>query len=235
MTINWKDMAEECAYDFPDVSEIGDEPGDLITIGADLEPPTLVYAYSKALFPMYVNTEDKEFLEIPLGWFSPEKRGIFEIDKLKVSRSMKQSAKKYECKINHSFKEMMVMCQTVPRHGGWITDDFIEAYTKLHKLGFAHSVETYEDGELVGGLYGVGFGNFFAGESMVHTKRDASKVALLHLFQFIKSQIRDSSQFLLDAQWLTPHLASLGAQEVPRSEYISRLNKTISQSAISWP
>lgn len=233
---SWQKIAAQSEYLMPDVSEFGDEPGDLVTIGADLAPSTLLAAYSNALFPMYVNTDDKEHLEMPLGWFSPQKRAIFELEELRVTKSMKKSAKKYECRINASFKEMMTMCQSVPRHGGWITHDFIESYLKLHKMGFAHSVETYdENGNLVGGLYGVGFANFFAGESMVHIKPDASKVALMFLIDFLKQQLLDTSDFLLDAQWLTPHLASLGAKEVLRSEYLTRLKKSINESAISWP
>lgn len=231
----WQEIASKCEYTFPDIKEFGDEPGDLIILGADLEPATLLTAYSKSLFPMYVDPQDKTIMELPLGWFSPAKRAVFELDQLRITRSLKKSAKNYECRINTCFKEMMVMCQSVPRHGGWITIDFVDAYTKLHDLGYAHSVEVFDEGELVGGLYGVGFANFFAGESMVHTKRDASKVALMFLVDFLKEQLDDPSDFLLDAQWLTDHLKTLGAQELSRSQYLAKLNQSIQQKSISWP
>ena len=160
-----------------------------------------------------------------LGWWSPNPRGILPLPNLHVSRSMKQSAKKYSVRMNTNFSAVMTACASPTREGAWITPPFIAAYERLHALGWAHSVETYnEDGHLVGGLYGVRVGGLFAGESMFHLQRDASKVALMHLVE----QMRNLNMSLLDVQWSTPHLASLGVVEVSREEYLSQLSGAIS-------
>lgn len=219
MTRNWRDLANASEYEFPDVSTIDYALGDLITVGADLSPETLIYAYSRSYFPMPVDVDNKN----EIGWFSPVNRGVIPLHGLKVSRSLRKSMKKYECRINTCFRGVIELCKTQPRHGAWITDDFVEAYVRLHDLGFAHSVEVLSGNECVGGLYGVGFGHFFAGESMVSTATDASKVALVHLVEHLTAQ----GVTLLDTQWKTDHLARLGAQELERNEYLERLKDSL--------
>jgi leucyl/phenylalanyl-tRNA--protein transferase len=228
-TFDWRELAEACVFTFPDPTDRPEELGDLVCIGADLSPETLLYAYSHGLFPMDIDIPGEQ--QEQLGWFSPVERAIFPLDALRITRSMKQSAKKYDVRIDTCFEDMMRLCMTVPRHSGWINERFIESYKKLHELGFAHSVEVFDDKELVGGLYGVGFAGFFAGESMVHTKRDASKVALMRLVEIL----RENGATLLDAQWLTDHLESLGAVAIHRSQYLQYLDKSLKIDSIDWP
>lgn len=136
---------------------------------------------------------------------------------------MRRSAKRYRCTIDKCFDEVIAACAEVPRGGKWINEDMISAYRSLHALGWAHSVETWLGDELVGGLYGVRIDRFFAGESMFHTETDASKVALMHLVD----TMRQEDMTLLDVQWVTPHLASLGAIELHRDAYLQRLAAAI--------
>jgi leucyl/phenylalanyl-tRNA---protein transferase len=186
---------------------------DLIAVGGDLEPATLINAYRRGIFPMEVTALDGR-----LGWWSPEMRGIVPLDRLRVTKSMRQSAKRFEIRVDTCFAAVMRACGDPSREDGWITAEFIAAYTELHRLGWAHSVEVFDrQGQLAGGLYGVRINGLFAGESMFHAQRDASKVALMALVQLM----RDSGMLLLDVQWCTEHLASLGAVEVPRAEYLA--------------
>lgn len=184
----------------------------IVAIGADLEPGTLLAAYRSGLFPM-------PFDRRRVAWFSPDPRGILPLDGLVVSRSLRRSLRRYEVVLDTAFTEVMQRCADRRRPGGWIDRRFVRAYSTLHQLGWAHSVETYLDGRLVGGLYGVRIGGFFAGESMFHTATDASKVALVHLVEWL----RDEGVVLLDVQWTTPHLVSLGAIDIDRSAYLARL------------
>lgn len=225
----WLKLSQICLYDFPDPLKLPKAEGDLITLGADLDVETLIYAYSHGLFPMHINLENQTS-EKTIGWFSPYKRAIFPLDGLRVTRSMRKSYNKYECRMDTCFTELMRLCMKIPRHSGWIDEEFVEAYTNLHELGFAHSVEIFYEDQLVGGLYGVGFAGFFAGESMVHTQRDASKVALMHLVE----KLNESGATLLDAQWLTPHLASMGAREVERTQYFELLSKSLTKKHVPW-
>lgn len=161
-----------------------------------------------------------------VGWFSPDPRAIFPLEPggLRVSRSLRRSCRRYRMTVDAAFVGVMRACADPTRPHGWINDEFVDAYTHLHRLGFAHSVETWSDGgELVGGLYGVALGGFFAGESMFSVAVDASKVALVELVE----RLRRGGGVLLDTQWLTPHLASLGAIEVPRSAYLAMLDKAV--------
>lgn len=190
---------------------------DVVATGADLDPSTLIDAYRHGLFPMHIGDDEL------LAWWSPVLRGVIELDSLRVSRSMRRSAKRYRCTIDESFEEVITACAEVSRGGKWINEDMISAYRALHALGWAHSVETWLDDELVGGLYGVRIDRFFAGESMFHTETDASKVALMHLVD----TMRQEDMTLLDVQWVTPHLASLGAIELPRDAYLHRLAAAI--------
>ena len=200
-----------CRWGLPDPDEADDDG--VVAIGADLEPATLLEAYSHGMFPMPISRRH-------LAWFSPDPRGILPLDGLRVTRSLRQSTRRYHVTVDRSFREVMEGCGDPRRPQGWINRDFIAAYTRLHRIGWAHSVECRnDDGTLIGGLYGVRIGRFFAGESMFSRERDASKVALVALVELMRS----SGMALLDVQWLTPHLASLGAVEIPRSEYRARL------------
>ena len=189
--------------------------GDLVELEADLEPSTVIDAYRRGLFPMGISE-----LEGLLGWWSPNPRGILPLDRLRVTRSMRQSAKRFEVRIDTCFEKVIRACGDPSRESGWITDDFINAYTAMHRLGWAHSVEVFDrEGTLAGGLYGVRINGLFAGESMFYLQRDASKVALMALVDVM----RRSEMTLLDVQWRTDHLQSLGAIDVTRAEYLKLL------------
>ncbi len=184
----------------------------LVGVGADLAPGTLLAAYRGGLFPMPLRKK-------LIGWWSPDPRGVLPIDGMVVSRSLRQSASRFELRVDTEFTDVMRRCGDPRRPHGWINDAFVGAYTALHELGWAHSLETWRDGELVGGLYGVRIGRFFAGESMFHTATDASKVAMMAMVHAMQV----SGGLLIDVQWSTPHLASLGVVEVPRVDYLRRL------------
>jgi leucyl/phenylalanyl-tRNA---protein transferase len=192
-----------------------DERG-VVGIGADLAPGTLLAAYRAGLFPMHVDGG-------ALAWWSPDPRGVLPLDGLKVSRSLRKAVDRLEVSVNRDFVGVIAACADPSRPHGWINADIRDAYTRLHRLGWAHSVEAWEDGELVGGLYGVAVGGFFAGESMFHRRPDASKVALVHLVEVL----RLGGATLLDVQWTTPHLVSLGAVGLPRAEYLRRLDDAL--------
>jgi leucyl/phenylalanyl-tRNA--protein transferase len=188
----------------------------------------LLRAYSIGMFPM---AEDRDAAH--LFWLEPEQRGIFPLDGLVVSRSLAKTVRSdvYEVRANRDFEAVMKGC--ADRDRTWINADILRLYCELHELGHAHSVEAYRDGELVGGLYGVSLGAAFFGESMFHSARDASKVALVHLV----ARLRLGGYRLLDAQFVTPHLASLGAVEISRLEYRRRLAPAIEIGAdfAAWP
>jgi len=184
----------------------------LVGVGADLEPGTLLAAYAGGLFPMPMRKK-------LIGWWSPDPRGVLPLDGLIVSRSLRQSCHRFEVRIDTSFTEVVRNCGDPKRPHGWINEQFIDAYTLLHEMGWAHSIETWRDGELVGGLYGLLIGGFFAGESMFHSVTDASKVAVVATVEWL----RETGVELFDVQWSTSHLASLGVVEIPRAEYLRRL------------
>jgi leucyl/phenylalanyl-tRNA--protein transferase len=193
--------------------------GDLVSVGADLQPSTLVDAYRRGLFPMGI-PESPDLI----GWWSPEERGILPLDGLRRTRSMRQSAKRFEVRVDTCFRQVILGCADASREGSWITDEFIEAYTRLHELGWAHSVEAFDrDGRLAGGVYGVRIDGVFSGESMFHVQRDASKVALMGLVDLMRS----SGMMLLDVQWCTDHLASLGAVPLSRTDYLQQLARAL--------
>jgi len=158
-----------------------------------------------------------------IAWFSPDPRGVIPLDGLRVSRSLRRSLRRFDVRRDTSFAEVMVRCGDPRRPGGWINPAFVRAYVRLHELGWAHSVECFDGDALVGGLYGVRIGGFFAGESMFHDATDASKVALVGLVQWLRA----TGGRLLDVQWVTPHLASLGAIAVPRDAYLELLADAI--------
>lgn len=182
-------------------------------VGADLEPATLVAAYSQGLFPMPLKSGG------PIAWWSPPERGVLELDELIVHRSLRRSCRRFEARVDTAFAEVVDACADPSRTHGWIDSQMRTAYVGLHRAGFAHSVETWRGDELVGGLYGVTVGGLFAGESMFHRCRDASKVALVALVD----GLRDGWPRLIDVQWSTPHLQSLGVSTIPRHEYLRRL------------
>ena len=191
---------------------------DLVGVGLDLEPGTLVDAYSAGLFPMRLDGRRG-----PLGWWSPDPRGVLPLDGLHVSRSLRRSCGRFVVTVDQDFGGVVRGCADRRRPGGWIGPDIRRAYGALAEAGLAHSVEVRDPrtADLVGGLYGVSLGGLFAGESMFHRSTDASKVALVALVQLLTADGRTDR--LLDVQWKTPHLASLGVVEVPRTVYLARL------------
>ena len=202
---------------FPDPREA---PDDLVGVGADLAPGTLLAAYRRGIFPMPENG-----VRPPMHWFSPVERGIVPLDGLVVSRSLRRSCRDFELRVDTAFDAVVAACGDPARDSGWITGEIAAAYGELHRLGWAHSVEAWRDGELAGGLYGVSIGGLFAGESMFHHVRDASKVALVGLVSLLTADAVEGR--LLDVQWVTPHLASLGAVTVPRAAYLRLLERAL--------
>jgi leucyl/phenylalanyl-tRNA--protein transferase len=207
-------------WQLPDPSS-ADAEG-ICAIGADLEPGTLLAAYRSGLFPMRLGRRGA------LAWWSPDPRGVIPLDGLRISRSLRRAVPRFEVRIDTAFEDVMRACADPGRPNGWIDDSFIEAYGELHRLGWTHSVETWQDGALVGGLYGVAIGGLFAGESMFHRVTDASKVALVALVELLV----ESGASLLDIQWVTPHLASLGAEGINRSEYLRSLEMVVREEVL---
>jgi leucyl/phenylalanyl-tRNA--protein transferase len=196
--------------------------GDLIALGGDLEPATLITAYRAGMFPMVVETP-----ESVLGWWSPDPHGILPLDNFHLTRSLRQSARRFEIRVDTCFPDVIRGCADPSRDKAWITGDFVDAYTRLHQLGWAHSIEVFDKaGRLAGGLYGLRINGLFAGESMFHVQRDASKVALMGLVQLM----RDSGMKLLDVQWHTAHLGSLGAVEISRRQFLRLLAEAVGNS-----
>ena len=210
------------AWELPDplLAAPGEE---VLGLGADLAPGTLLQAYARGLFPMRLERGG------PLGWWSPDPRGVLPLDGLHVSRSLRRSCRRFEITVDTAFVEVMTACGDPARSGGWIDDSFVSAYSALHEAGWAHSVEVRDrEGVLVGGLYGVEIGGLFAGESMFHHERDASKVALVALVERLAAGSGGAVGRLLDVQWRTDHLASLGVVELPRPQYLRRLRRALS-------
>lgn len=196
------------------------DASDLVAVGADLEPGTLLAAYRAGLFPM---PEGRS-----IGWWSPAFRGVLPLDALRVSRSLRRSARAFEIRVDTAFDEVVAACADPRRPHGWIDGRIRRAYGALHRLGWAHSVETWREGRLVGGLYGVAIGGLFAGESMFHHETDASKVALLGLVEGLASDTDGAAgRRLIDVQWRTPHLARLGVCQISRASYVERLGSLL--------
>lgn len=189
----------------------------IVAWGGDLTPSRIIRAYQEGIFPWYSKQD-------PILWWSPDPRFIMELDEFRVTRSLKKSLKKFTYKIDADFSAVIRSCASVPRegqNGTWILPEVIEAYETLHSLGVAHSIESYYEGELVGGLYGVAVGGVFCGESMFAKKSDASKAAYYILVQHLK----EWGYSFVDCQIPTPHLGSLGAKEISRDEFLERLYK----------
>jgi leucyl/phenylalanyl-tRNA--protein transferase len=202
-------------FKFPHPSE-SDEDG-IVAWGGDLNPARIIRAYQSGIFPWYSKGD-------PILWWSPNPRLIMELDDFKISKSLKKSLKKFTYKFDTNFKEVMQNCASKPRksqNGTWIQDDIVEAYEVLHSMGIAHSIESYKDGELVGGLYGLSIGKVFCGESMFANENDASKSAYTVLVKHLKKWGYD----FIDCQVPTDHLKSLGAKEVTRDCFLKRLEK----------
>jgi leucyl/phenylalanyl-tRNA---protein transferase len=194
-------------------------------VGADLEPGTLLAAYRSGLFPMRVGRGG------PVAWWSPDPRGIVPLDAFHESRSLRRSRRRFTFSVDTAFADVMRACAEPHRPHGWIDDDFVDAYTTLHRLGWAHSVEAWNaDGALVGGVYGVAIGGLFAAESMFHRVNDAGKAALAALVDLL----RDGGASLLDVQWTTAHLTSLGAIDVPRTKYLELLADALARPGPRW-
>lgn len=202
---------------------------DLVALTLGMDAPLVMRAYVNAMFPMPVDDW--------IGWFSPVRRGILPLDALRVPRSLRKSARHYQVTVDRDFDAVLAACAGQDRDGGWIDPDVVAIYTELHRAGRAHSVETRTpDGRLVGGLYGVGYGGLFAGESMFHDSqagRDASKVALMGLVAMLRAGGRPE-QRLLDVQWRTDHLATLGVTEISREDYLVRLRRAVELPQPAW-
>lgn len=182
-------------------------------MGDDLEPDTILAAYRRGLFPMPVESGG------PIGWWSPTRRGVLEPEQIHVSHSMRRTIGHYEIRVDTSFEEVLDGCANPARPYGWIDDRIKAAYLRLHDLGWCHSVEAWRDGRLAGGLYGLAIGGLFAGESMFHNETNGSKAALIGL----ATGIADGTGRLIDVQWRTDHLESMGITEISRRHYLRRL------------
>lgn len=206
---------------FPPVEQALDDPNGLLAIGGDLSPQRLLTAYRHGIFPWFSAGQ-------PILWWSPAPRMVLYPQELNISRSMRKQLRQqdYEVRFNSAFREVMQACAQIARphqDGTWITGPMIDAYTMLHELGHAISAETWIDGQLVGGLYGVSIGRMFFGESMFHRVSNASKIAFIHLVQELQRQ----GCGLIDCQMHTSHLASLGAREIARREFCRLLAELI--------
>ena len=205
---------------------------DLIAFSSGLDAGLTLDAYRSGVFPMRLTQSD--FAQ--LGWWSPLRRGVLPLDALRVERSLRQSARRYTTTIDTAFEAVLAGCADPRRPGGWIDEEIRRVYTELFDAGRVHSVETWDaDGVLVGGLYGVGLGGLFAGESMFHDPvrgRDASKVALLRLTEFLADDYAEDR--IIDVQWQTRHLASLGAIEIDRGEYLALLDEALEVPEPAW-
>jgi leucyl/phenylalanyl-tRNA--protein transferase len=197
--------------------EFADSDG-LVAVGGDLRPERLLEAYRRGIFPFFDEHS-------PILWWSPDPRAVFEMDGLRVSRRLARTVRsgRFELTLDRDFGGVIRGCARGPGEGVWITADMIAAYAELHRLGHAHSVEAWYEGELAGGVYGVAAGGLFAGESMFTRVSDASKVALVHL----TGHLRRRGYVLFDVQYLNPHTESLGAVEISRREYLARLRAAL--------
>lgn len=206
--------AEECR--FPDVERALDEPNGLLAIGGNLQPDNLLAAYRRGIFPWYEHGQ-------PILWWSPDPRLVLFPECLRVTRSLRKTMRQsgWTFSFDLDFAAVMHACAAPREPGGgtWITAEMVDAYLSLHRMGYAHSVEVWYDGELAGGLYGVSLGRVFFGESMFHRRSDASKIALAALVR----QLRGRDCAMIDCQMETAHLASLGARTLPRAHFASLL------------
>jgi leucyl/phenylalanyl-tRNA--protein transferase len=218
----------EDSGDFPAVQRAQRRPNGLLAAGGDLSPERLLRAYRLGIFPWYSEGE-------PILWWSPDPRMVLFPADLKVARSLAKTLRKpgYEVRADTAFEAVIDACsEPRPRQRGtWITVEMKQAYVRLHRLGIAHSVETWRDGELIGGLYGVAIGRVFFGESMFSRASDASKIALVALVQ----QLRQWQFGLIDCQMNTPLLSSFGAREIPRAQFTRLLAELVNYADVPAP
>lgn len=205
---------------FPDPASADSEG--LVAVGGPLTVERLLEAYRVGLFPWYNEG-------LPVMWWSPDPRGILELDSLHIARRLARTLRqgRFQVTFNRAFSQVMAACADRDE-GTWITEEMLDAYSELHRRGHAHSVEVWYQGELVGGVYGVAVGGLFAGESMFHRMTDASKVALVHLVQ----RLRERGFVLFDVQVCTDHTRSLGAIDIPREDYLRRLRTAVTVPAV---
>ncbi len=212
-------------WSFPAIGDLPDN--DLVAFGADLSPATLLTAYRSGFFPMPLTLPLSEALRArrrtEIGWFHPVARGALFPSALHVSRTLKRSMRRFTTTVDQAFDQVIDACGDPARPHGWIDREIIAAYRRLHNEGVAHSIEIWDDDGLAGGLYGVAINGLFAGESMFHRRTDASKAAMAALVDLIG----DDSARLIDVQWLTPHLASMGCVEIPRMDYVALLGRAM--------
>ena len=209
-------MRFRCGLDFESAVAAADPQEDLLGAGGDLAPGTLLSAYSHGVFPMGLGRGGRG----PLGWWFPVERGVLLPGEIHVSRSLRRSLRTFTLTVDRAFGAVTEACADPDREGAWITPEVRRAYGDLHRMGWAHSIEVWREHELVGGLYGVGIGGFFAGESMFHHVTDASKAAMVGMARVMAQAGQDA---LVDVQWRTDHLASMGVRTVDRQEYLRRL------------
>jgi leucyl/phenylalanyl-tRNA---protein transferase len=203
-----------------DLSEV-EEGEDLVAVGGDLRAGTLLAAYRSGVFPMGLGEHGSR----PMGWWSPDPRGVLLPGGVHASRSLRRSLRRFEVRVDTAFGQVVAACADPDRPGRWITDEIVDAYTEMHALGWAHSIETWLDGELVGGLYGLCVGGLFAGESMFHHVTDASKAAVVAMAGYVFAD--GDPRRIVDVQWSTPHLGSLGVVTMPRDEYLTRVREAV--------
>lgn len=209
-----REAIEPSRWIFPVLDDAPDDGPEII--GGDLEPGTLIEAYSKGFFPMPLGRRN-------IGWFSPNPRGVLIPDQVHVSRSLRRSMRHFEIRVDTAFDAVVEGCGDPRRRHGWIDSDIRSAYGRLHEMGWAHSVEVFESGDLVGGLYGVSIGSLFAAESKFHRRTDASKAAVVAMCRILAG----APDAIIDVQWATDHLVTLGVTEVSRSEYLARLSRAL--------
>ena len=213
---------------FPPVDRALRDPNGLLAAGGDLSPERLLDAYARGIFPWFGDDD-------PLLWWSPDPRMVLITDDLRISRSLRRVLRsgRFQVTMDTAFAEVMAGCAEprAEQDGTWITRDMTEAYARLAALGFAHSVEAWSDGALAGGLYGVAIGRMFFGESMFSRVSDASKVALVHLVR----QFQRWGLPMIDCQMSTPHLASLGARDVARADFVREVGRLVRQPAVPAP
>ncbi|WP_370587347.1 leucyl/phenylalanyl-tRNA--protein transferase [Yimella sp. cx-51] len=211
-------------FGFADSDEVDSMSGDLVIAGGDLEPGTLLSAYRHGIFPMGLGDGGAP----PLGWWSPQVRGVLLAGDHHVSRSLRRSRAKFEVTVDAAFEQVVSACADPQRDGAWITPQIARAYGRLHELGWAHSVEVWDDEGLAGGLYGLSIAGLFAGESMFHHRTDAGKIALWELVRIVFDD--HGHDRIIDVQWNTPHLSTQGVRDLPRRAYRRRLDVALRQS-----